>query len=1347
MHDKDVAAYIRELLVQHSALVICDSLLRGVEDELFEADVLSVLFTCSKSVSATISCLRSKVSTAVRHAALVYFAKLWRGRETWQKAWDEMDGTKGLVEWLAQASVNEVRDIISIMARASIGKERLSAKEASIDQLFLTLCPAGNIDIKPIRQISNSDQRPLQRIYHKLITACSPRLVDEWIKRSDDQIKKDVPFKRLIEAQGDVLLRHIEEAMRTNTPLPHWWYRETLEQYSLRRPDLPGEEHYFSASMEYSERILQWRLKNLDSRAWPVGVSETSIYEALLRRCLKRTNLPKKRLRDIVVLGLDFIQARQNNAGSDFQKVKLWTLLSKRWVHSVDRWDDLFIQSLDLNLVGNTDPNHTLMRFSDLSRLDKERRWDLFRLCNIHIPEHGVDLDTSSDLSKLARKSWQRELFDQFEVKKSFMLLRRLLDVYKDYNFLTASNGTTILGMYTVGRRRNFNAMLFIALLSQGSSDDPEMSSALREVEVMSATFRQQSAASRDQVERAQYAKAACFAAIASGSLDLYAGTIEWTQRFVRDPLTVKTLFDRHSMLTEEGIELLSGIPSRLAETMTLAEASKRVSKANSILQALQEHMRLAKREPSYRKQDWDAVVALFDRATSRRIDNVRKMRRHLSASDGELFSALWSQTFAMLSDISVESLDRVRGSLHTLIGSLPPSVLATTTKALMEQDDVYRADKAKDKEIADKSRTMELLAYNGVRSLAASSRPDLASDLIIRTIITRPDASSWHRILLTLGYLKRLGAHDSEQMLLKFATAIGEKLQEQSYVRIGEKPGTLSIVKVTTVKYLAQLLQEAEFISASAAVDVLVELFGSATHIDIRIATFESLMSSLRDAARTSTDAPAQPQHGGSLTEKILTALQTIVPVAGSINERRPPSEQTWAEAEETPEKLPEPSACSDQTMPPLLASLLDTALQSSMKYQPLLQQELMRRVVLPILQYSANEQRRWISIFLRKHKAQESGLGARDIPDLPHAPVMTIKLLTAVPDYLSMASLTQLDTYAKVLLDPPESLKRFSTKLKGGEHKSSPDVEHWLAVYDRSPNDAVSIITLPLINLLLDASKLATSKQAGTSAITTERCQTIVLSHLKVLLKSYDKRIVVWNRAIDHLQLSTSASKELNASWTKYIVPLLESIIEAIDTKRSDPAWAQNRNRQPAILPHTSRIKLWLLTLAQKNFNQVDTGEAGQDIGGSEPYCKALASRLIGFISQQVGSSRSTGRTARLIEDILSLCPYLRDTVQISVGYWIGRDVYDTLAEESALRAEDLEDARIIQVKVARSMIEEGRRRIKIKKDDEELKSLLRRVQDLPQLWSLLESEEVREVAIQCRNSTESAWRAAVS
>ena len=135
--------------------------------------------------------------------------------------------------------------------------------------------------------------------------------------------------------------------------------------------------------------------------------------------------------------------------------------------------------------------------------------------------------------------------------------------------------------------------------------------------------------------------------------------------------------------------------------------------------------------------------------------------------------------------------------------------------------------------------------------------------------------------------------------MLLTFATAIGEKLEEQSYVRVGESQPApsappVSLVKVTTVKYLAQLLDNAAFISADAAVEVLVELFKAGTHRDIRLATLDSLLSLLNNMC-SSADAN---WRSNALVDIIMEALETVIPVVGSINERRPPREVDWVEA-----------------------------------------------------------------------------------------------------------------------------------------------------------------------------------------------------------------------------------------------------------------------------------------------------------------------------------------------------------------------------------------------------------------------------------------------------------------
>ena len=56
--------------------------------------------------------------------------------------------------------------------------------------------------------------------------------------------------------------------------------------------------------------------------------------------------------------------------------------------------------------------------------------------------------------------------------------------------------------------------------------------------------LKKKSTSSREQFERAEFAKAACFFAIASGSLELYGEIVAWLQRFIRDPVSTLPCVD-----------------------------------------------------------------------------------------------------------------------------------------------------------------------------------------------------------------------------------------------------------------------------------------------------------------------------------------------------------------------------------------------------------------------------------------------------------------------------------------------------------------------------------------------------------------------------------------------------------------------------------------------------------------------------------------------------------------------------------------------------------------------------------------------------------------------------------
>jgi hypothetical protein len=377
----------------------------------------------------------------------------------------------------------------------------------------------------------------------------------------------------------------------------------------------------------------------------------------------------------------------------------------------------------------------------------------------------------------------------------------------------------------------------------------------------------------------------------------------------------------------------------------------------------------------------------------------------------------------------------------------LPPKTLATTTQAMLETDNRYRATKSDGKEAEDESRVIEQLTYQCLLALAKGDKPILAEDLIVRTIIDRPDASSWHRQLLSISFFKRLPAKDAENLLLGFAKAIGEKLEEQSYVKIGEAAGTPSIVKVTTVKYLAQLLQDAQFISAEAAIDVLLELFKVATHPDIRLATLESMLSTLNSLCATELRGLVTNvlETGNPLIQKILAALDTVVPVVGSVNERRPPREQEWEEARVDLSKLPEPSINPSQR--PLWAALVNAAKASSA-----LRGYFVERLLLPALRISTVDHRKWLALFLKKHGA---GFSVDKLPEVPLDPRMESDLRWNFTTLMPAELFDQADGYTRLILAPTANIRTFNAKLRQDEEKrNKPDVKHWLSLFDRSFN-----------------------------------------------------------------------------------------------------------------------------------------------------------------------------------------------------------------------------------------------------------------------------------------------------
>lgn len=1082
--------------------------------------------------------------------------------EKWESMWKAMGGTKGVISIFEKISVAELVALVGIIGRCNRGrnsnKEATEEREKTLEEFICALLPSHY----PESKFRSLEKRPVENYYARMVPACSAdfvnRLLDE--KDQSNPLYRYLPAERLLKDHGELLRKRVVKALFGNGAKDNL-FPDYLEAFVYNRPPLPGLDPKLSASMEFSMKILKVRLENIrDERFWPSTISETKILFSLFQRALKR-RLPEDKLHEIIMLGLRLIEAKPT-----LSQGQLWSIICTRWLLHPKVYDDAVVLSLRLGLGGSQ--KMISCRFLQSSKAMKkpETKWLLLRLFCLYVPGVGIDLDTADDLTLLAGQPWSCDVFYQLNKNQAVRLLNGLRRANPQYPFLQKPNGyTSILSNST---KSNFNAILLSTILSRGS--DVSQQKTIDAVDEL----RRDSVIAREQSDRANKATAASDYAIASGNIDLYSETITWQQRYVRDPLTVKTIFGKSAVTTREGLELLSGIPQPLPENITLSQIAKQVEKANTILMTFHENMDIARGEPSFYLPDWAGVSSMFGLAISQRVVHATTLRKHLYLQsnyenlDDDVYDAIWRDTFAMLENVNVDFLNQATSPIQILLQTLTSTALAATTTAMLDSGNEKR--KKRDRQPTD--AVLERLSYDGLVRLTKGRNPELAQQLVLRTILDRPDASSWHRQLLSASFMKSLPAKDAQEMLLAFSTAIGKKLEEQSYIKVGEaqlskSAPPQSIVKVTTVKYLAQLLDNAQFISANAAVEVLVELFKAGTHIDIRLATLDSLLGLLN----TLCGSAGESWRSNDLVEKILESLETVIPVVGSVNERRPPREEDWQDAITT-NKLPNITDISSG-LPPLLHAVLVAPNSTQYPWLKKLKPEFLERFVLPILTLSQSEHRKWVSLFLSVHK---SNLLVKDLPPTPVTPLVWRNLVDIYPHFLPQTVLEDYNKFFVMTINPPAAMEGFNLSLKNDiELKNTPAVQHWLSIFDKNMTSYSSAGTKLLVAMIHhDLPRTLIS-----NGISFDIVLEMVLTHASLLLERYEDNPTTWEHFANdlrppmkliHPHSSEESIRKMASTWQQTGRLVLERVLALVLDKKS---------RSPRYVPSMTRPRLWLL------------------------------------------------------------------------------------------------------------------------------------------------------------------------
>ena len=222
-------------------------------------------------------------------------------------------------------------------------------------------------------------------------------------------------------------------------------------------------------------------------------------------------------------------------------------------------------------------------------------------------------------------------------------LLQRLLQVVPEGDFLElTSHVSTIMSHPAMPGAIYGDPKMLLILLRRGTEG------AEQEARMAVDELKGRATISRDQEDRAFFAKSTVFYAIASGFLQLYKSIVSWMRRFLADYRTVKTIFSHKACHTNEGLSLLRCIPKDL-RGINIEDIRKHILEADSILLDLLDAAVASLQQPSFYRHDWVRPLSFSQKVTMGRVAHVGRLKTRLQLSEVDIYSVIWIPTMETL--------------------------------------------------------------------------------------------------------------------------------------------------------------------------------------------------------------------------------------------------------------------------------------------------------------------------------------------------------------------------------------------------------------------------------------------------------------------------------------------------------------------------------------------------------------------------------------------------------------------------------------------------------------------------------------------------------------------------
>ncbi|KAK5656097.1 hypothetical protein OQA88_5236 [Cercophora sp. LCS_1] len=650
---------------------------------------------------------------------------------------------------------------------------------------------------------------------------------------------------------------------------------------------------------------------------------------------------------------------------------------------------------------------------------------------------------------------------------------------------------------------------------------------------------------------------------------------------------------------------------------------------------------------------------------------------------------------------------------LETFKTRVPPELLLRLARSMLEG--LAAADEPDD---AHLRLTMDIILL-----LSRGERPAVACDLIRDVLIDGQGDSSWHRHLFNAGFLSSLPAAEVKGFLNSLTDTMVERLAQTKhhtgsitpspsvtpYITSGLNSGlapnlaanlavsltvrSRPLIKISTVKMLAQTLRGSTVVDEHITCSILAKILSNARHMDTKIAGIESLV----EVFASTKDV--------KLKERIMDVLRSRVgPIAASLDERYPMTEEDWAKAE-ADGVVPEIGGMS-ATDRPLLHLLFRTGLNG--EFTPEWEKRWTEGVLLAVLQQSTENNGRWIRLFEKVHGIDRPA--GETLPPVPVVARLYNDLIRDRPEFVTIETFAHLRQHVMANIAPPPGIAAVNARIKadavlGASHGA----KHWRALFG---NGSIGSLYLGVNTCAALLNRPASIWQTfGENGLTVPLIQDFLLAVADVFIDTSD------GRALDQLEGALSKvpsgggfnRKECREAQIAHALPVLGSIVSRIEGLRT-PAWQRDRHRHPRRLPDTFETRLRMLPFPSTSFN--DHAEPAPDA-----EIAAFAAEIISLIDELVRRGRPHHEEWNTLKAAVSRSPVSKSDF-LRVAVVLGKGVADPLDPRELTMSD------YMRAELTRELIRRG--------EDPRDRDVMRQTRDLLVLqWKHSHDEVIRERA----------------